>query len=724
MTMAAFVITLVLSSLLAAGGGVSATSTQQCHEEDQAALLAVNAGLGSRTGSSRGAPTRGAATGTSVDCDNTTGRVVGLSVSQDGNLTGAIPGDALAGLAHLRSLELHHLPGLTGPIPDSLAQLGNLTQLTISHTGVSGSVPAFLSSLTQLAYLDLSYNSLTGAIPASLADLPNLAAVNLSRNHLDGPIPPLLFSNLVNISGDDVEQEQEQPQQLASLWLSHNNLSGGVPAEFAAVRFAYVDLSRNALAGDPSPALLKKTAALQGLEHLDLSRNGFQFSLTAVELPEKLGFLDLSHNAIRGRIPAAVTNLTDLQVLNLSFNKLCGQVPSGGVMTRFDATSFQHNKCLCALDLNLPRHLPPFAPTPNRKAKEREARLHKNMKTTTTILVLLCSFLCFATSEEDRCDPRDKAALLAIKAAFGNPNQLTSWTSNSSCCDWHHVDCDDSTGRVIGLSVVQDASLTAGTIPDEIAGLDHLESLDLRRLPGLSGPIPSRLPASLSSLTISRTAVSGPLPAFLGELAALTELDLSYNALSGAIPPSLAALPNLWSVDLRHNRLTGALPPLLFHNQHDDDDEDGDEEEAFYFLKNLRLSHNNLSGGIPAEWAAVQFGTVSLSRNALAGDASALFGRDKPLQLLDLSRNAFSFNLSEVDMPEQVGYVDLSHNDIFGGVPAQVAELADLHRFNVSYNRLCGQLPTTTMDASCFQHNTCLCGAPLGACNDKPLINN
>uniref|UniRef100_A0A0E0MWF1 Uncharacterized protein n=1 Tax=Oryza rufipogon TaxID=4529 RepID=A0A0E0MWF1_ORYRU len=42
-------------------------------------------------------------------CDATTGRVVHLAVNQDDNLTTTVP-LAVAGLTHLHSLRLHHLP--------------------------------------------------------------------------------------------------------------------------------------------------------------------------------------------------------------------------------------------------------------------------------------------------------------------------------------------------------------------------------------------------------------------------------------------------------------------------------------------------------------------------------------------------------------------------------------------------------------------------------------
>ncbi|CAL5097501.1 unnamed protein product [Urochloa decumbens] len=324
---------LVLSCLV---GAATAGSTMQCHEDDEAALLAINEALGSPYHFASWTPDTFCCDWYDVDCDNATGRVVGLSVLGDGNVTAAsIPGDAIANLTSLKTLVMHRLPGLTGVIPESLSQLTSLTNLTISYTGVSGGIPAFLSQLTELALLDLSFNSLTGAIPAELADLPALATIDLSRNRLEGPIPSLLLSKY---AGEDS----------VSLSLSHNNLSGGVPSGFAAVSFTYLDLSRNSLAGDPSAAVFGKGKPLL---HLDLSRNDFRFSLTAVEVPEGVTYLDLSHNAIRGRVPAQVADLAGLTQFNVSYNKLCGVIPTGGVMAKFDAYSYQHNKCLCGTPL-------------------------------------------------------------------------------------------------------------------------------------------------------------------------------------------------------------------------------------------------------------------------------------------------------------------------------------------------------------------------------------
>ncbi|KAF8701683.1 hypothetical protein HU200_033449 [Digitaria exilis] len=343
------------------------------------------------------------------------------------------------------------------------------------------------------------------------------------------------------------------------------------------------------------------------------------------------------------------------------------------------------------------------------------------MKTSISMGVLVVSLLSSllmdgASSRKDHCHADDRAALLSIDAALGNYFSAR-WTSDDrACCSWASVHCDPFSGRVTDLYFAQLPNFT-GTIPDAIAGLTHLTVLEFDHLPGVSGAIPPAIAklSNLSELIISWTSVSGPVPSFLGKLTQLTLLDLSFNSLSGEIPASIAALPYLNSIDISRNRLTGALPPLLFSRL----SHSSSQQPAY-----LRLSHNNLSGSIPAEFAGVEFAQVDLSRNAFAGDASPLFGVAKQLQYLDLSRNAFSFNLSGVELPEQINGALLSHNAIYGGIPAQFGDVAHLYALNVSYNRLCGEVPSSLMpgqssssDVFCFQHNKCLCGAPLPPCN-------
>ena len=117
------------------------------------------------------------------------------------------------------------------------------------------------------------------------------------------------------------------------------------------------------------------------------------------------------------------------------------------------------------------------------------------------LLLLLLSSLLTSTVAAlvDQCHDNDHAALIAIDTALGSPYHFASWTPDSACCDWSNVDCDASTGRVVGLRVFQDANMS-GAIPEAIANLTYLQTLTLHHLPSIAGAIPDSL-ASLSNLS-------------------------------------------------------------------------------------------------------------------------------------------------------------------------------------------------------------------------------
>ncbi|KAG0490373.1 hypothetical protein HPP92_007236 [Vanilla planifolia] len=311
-----------------------------------------------------------------------------------------------------------------------------------------------------------------------------------------------------------------------------------------------------------------------------------------------------------------------------------------------------------------------------------------------------------------KCNKEDKRALLSIKSAFHDAYHFASWTNTSACCDWYGVECDPgvANGRVTGLFVITDSNVT-GPIPPAVGDLPFLTSLRFHKLPNLIGNIPSSITRliHLSVLTLSWNSLSGPIPAFLSQIPSLTIIDLSFNLFSGSIPAELVALPKLLGIDFSRNRLTGSIPA-----------------EFGKFPKtsapNLVLNHNNLSGVIPQELGVPEWEIIDLSRNMFVGDASVLFGAEKSTLQIDLSRNAFEFDLSRVEFPVNLTSLDLNHNKITGSIPVQINQI-ELNFFallNVSYNLLCGKIPvgpiTAKFGADAFFHNKCLCGAPLAPC--------
>lgn len=57
----------------------------------------------------------------------------------------------------------------------------------------------------------------------------------------------------------------------------------------------------------------------------------------------------MSKNKISGAIPASLQKLLYLKHLNLSFNKLEGEIPRGGLFANLTAKSFMGNELLCGL---------------------------------------------------------------------------------------------------------------------------------------------------------------------------------------------------------------------------------------------------------------------------------------------------------------------------------------------------------------------------------------
>jgi len=84
------------------------------------------------------------------------------------------------------------------PIPDFLAGLTNLRELSMKQNQLTGTIPTFLGALTDLQVLDLDFNQLEGPIPFELGRLTRMDTMMLNRNFLNGAIPDS-FSALTSI---------------------------------------------------------------------------------------------------------------------------------------------------------------------------------------------------------------------------------------------------------------------------------------------------------------------------------------------------------------------------------------------------------------------------------------------------------------------------------------------------------------------------------------------
>lgn len=326
-----------------------------------------------------------------------------------------------------------------------------------------------------------------------------------------------------------------------------------------------------------------------------------------------------------------------------------------------------------------------------------------------SLIFLMSSTLLPFVSSTAICSNKDTDTLLKIKKTFADSPSVASWNESTNCCTWENVGCNgDVDGIIIYVNIY--GSKYSGPIPEPIGDLPALIDLYMEDNPYLSGPIPPFFAnlKFLKSINIQNGSLSGPIPSFICNLPEMYVLDLTANRLTGPIPGCLGS--KFAAVKLGQNQLSGSIPASIFRGK-----------TIFSGLIELDLHDNQLSGQIPQPLKKIKFNNINLSGNRLTGDASFLFGTLQTTQYIDISRNELEFDLSSVKFPRKLKLLNISHNRITGRIPKQITKLFALSDLDVSYNQLCGPIPSrgsmSHLYLSAFDHNKCLCGAPLPPCN-------
>ena len=128
----------------------------------------------------------------------------------------------------------------------------------------------------------------------------------------------------------------------------------------------------------------------------------------------------------------------------------------------------------------------------------------------------------------------------------------------------------------------------------------------------------------------------------------LAHCSLGINDLNGPVPWDIVRLPQLKDLDLASNMLTGTLSTTILSSHHS------------LSLQHLRLSQNNISGTIPAEWFAKnhqgsgQLSSIMLHQNRLTGTIPSEIGL-VTLKVLSVNNNTLSGSIaSEVFQPSLI----------------------------------------------------------------------
>ncbi|XP_061984208.1 probable LRR receptor-like serine/threonine-protein kinase At1g29720 isoform X2 [Populus nigra] len=235
------------------------------------------------------------------------------------SLRGKLPPE-MAILAYLENLDLTR-NYISGNIPEEWASMKHLTYLSLTSNRLSGNIPQYLGSFRSLTYLSLEANQFSGTIPSQLGNLVNLTDLILSSNQLEGTLPETLAKlNLTNFRASD------------------NNLSGRIP-DFIGNwnNLDRLELYASGLQGPIPPAIL----SLEKLTDLRITdMYGPEFNLTSI--PPRVKRLVLRNINLAGVIPGDVWTSGSLKTLDLTFNKLEGEIP--GDPKTYDFMFFSGNK--------------------------------------------------------------------------------------------------------------------------------------------------------------------------------------------------------------------------------------------------------------------------------------------------------------------------------------------------------------------------------------------
>ena len=275
--------------------------------------------------------------------------------------------------------------------------------------------------------------------------------------------------------------------------------------------------------------------------------------------------------------------------------------------------------------------------------------------------------------------------------------QKDNWmNSDVDTCDWFGVTCN-SEGNVKMLRL-RNNKLDC-EIPEDVFSMPSLTLLDLsgnkkssinfrsinseratalKELHVADGAIASlkgigKVLGNLTALNAAGNFMEGEFPVSVLELEYLISLDLSHNSLSGTIPAIIGtAITSLQTLKLSNNRFSGSIPSTL---------------GSLRDLSRLTVQSNNLRGSLPAELSKLTSLTqISFNDNSLSGPM--LDFPNSPFLLSINGKNNMLTGtipntlLQSVDPKySMASVVDMSNNKLTGSVPITLSRFSSLRIF-------------------------------------------
>ncbi|XP_050112045.1 receptor-like protein 2 isoform X3 [Malus sylvestris] len=469
------------------------------------------------------------------------------------NFSGPIP----PGLGNCSELEVFRAGDntLSGSLPTDIYNAQALQEISLSTNGLVGPISKNVGKLSKLKLMRLQYNNLEGHLPSSLMNCTNLVEINLGFNRFSGNISALNFSKLTHLSKLDCISNNLTGtlpislyacKSLKALRLATNDFEGQIQPEILQLKnLTFLSLSRNRLTN--VTGAMKILTGFKTLKVLLLAKNfkGEEMpdgDITVDSGLQNLCVFSLLMCHMTGHIPAWISKLGKLEVLDLSFNRLTGTIPGWlGTLPHLFFLLLNDN----LISGEFPKELCRLQALVSQKA----------------------------ANETGHCS-------LELPVYFQRGNNATVLASQYKYLP--------NMPRVISL---RNNSLR-GSIPFEIGQLQFLQQLDLS-INNFSGNIPDQIAnlPKLERLELNSNRLSGEIPSSLSNLHFLSTFTVAYNNLEGPIPAGTQLQGFSVSAFEGNPKLCGApLSNQCFPSNGSDADEnennqdlDHDEEQSLWF---------------------------------------------------------------------------------------------------------------------------------------------
>ena len=428
--------------------------------------------------------------------------------------------------------------------------------------------------MDEIDTLDLSMNHISGAIPSWVWE--RLGYLNLSHNMFTSLEK---FTTLVPVTS------------LYVLDLSFNRLEGNIPIPQVKIRSKsnlengmVLDYSNNNF----NSILPNFGKYLRETTYLDLSKNKLTGQIpTSICSASKLQTLDLSYNYFSGSIPSCLITQSNLIVLKLRGNQVKGVLPNnireGCMLETIDLSS----NCITG---KLPRSLSNcrglgLLDVSNNQIADSFPSWLGILPKLRFLVLRSNRFVGVITDlqENDRI-MKHFSSLQILDLASNNfsGNMPQGWFNELESM----IENDNNEGQVIGHQINPSEEFYRDTVTITFKGFDLIFT---------------KILTTFKVIDFSKNSFDGPIPESIGRLVSLHGLNMSYNNFTGQIPSQLGNLTRLESMDLSWNHLSGEIPQEL---------------PSLTSLAWLNLSYNNFTGRIPQGNQFLTFPNSSFEGNA------------------------------------------------------------------------------------------------------------